>query len=43
MLRKLRLKQKDGFLIKKRSIILDKILQKNHVALLKTDIIPSLF
>ena len=43
MLRKLRLKQKDGFLIKKRSIILDKILQKNRVALLKTDIIPSLF
>ena len=43
MLRKLRLKQKDGFLIKKRSIILGKILQKNRVALIKTDIIPSLF
>ena len=43
MLRRLRLKQKDGFLIKKHSIILEKIQRKNRVALVKTNIIPSLF
>ena len=43
MLRKLRLKQKNGFLIKKTCNYMEQDSTKNPVALVKTNIIPSLF
>ena len=43
MLRKLRLKQKNDFLIKKMFNYMEQDSTKNHVVLVKTKIIPSLF
>ena len=43
MLRKLRLKQRNGFLIKKMFSYMEQDSTKNHVVLVKTNIILSLF